>query len=48
MLGPAEDDFLRAYSSNARAVPDYPAAQAAAGAVLAVHCARLAGRPDEP
>ena len=44
MLGPAEDDFLRAYSSNAGALPDYPAAQAAAGAVLAVHCARLAGR----
>ena len=44
MLGPAEDDFLRAYSSSARARPDYPAAQAAAGAVLAVHCARLAGR----
>ena len=42
--GPTEDDFLRAYSSNARALPDYPAAQAAAGAVLAVHCARLAGR----
>jgi Periplasmic binding protein len=44
MLGPAEDDFLRAYSSNAMALPDYLAAQAAAGAVLAVHCARLAGR----
>ena len=40
MIGPAEDDFLRAYASTAGAVPDYPAA----GAVLAVHCARLAGR----
>src|SRR5262249_5074538 len=44
MLGSAEDDFLRTYSSNAGALPDYPAAQAAAGAVLAVHCARLTGR----
>jgi hypothetical protein len=43
MLGPAEDDFLRAYSGDAGALPDYPAAQAAAGAVLAVHCAKLAG-----
>src|SRR5438046_10629639 len=44
LLGPAEHDFLRAYSSNVGALPDYPAAQAAAGAVLAVQCARLAGR----
>jgi hypothetical protein len=44
MLGSAETDFLRAYSSNVGALPDYPAAQAAAGAVLAVQCARLAGR----
>jgi len=43
-LGPAENDFLRAFSGTAGALPDYPAAQAAAGAVLAVHCARLVGR----
>src|SRR6266700_2001284 len=40
LLGPAEDDFLRAYPGTA---PDYPAVQAAAGAMIAVHCARLAG-----
>jgi len=42
-LGPAEADFLAAYSALTGAVPDYPAVQAAAAAVLAVHCARLAG-----
>jgi hypothetical protein len=42
-LGPSEDDFLGAYASQAGALPDYPAAQAAAGAIVAVHCARLAG-----
>jgi hypothetical protein len=40
LLGPTEDDFLRAYGDPS---PDYPAAQAAAGAVLAVHCARQTG-----
>jgi hypothetical protein len=40
LLGPAEDDFLRAYPGT---TPDYPAVQAAAGAMIAVHCARLAG-----
>lgn len=39
-LGPAEHDFLRAYPGT---TPDYPAVQAAAGAMIAVHCARLAG-----
>ncbi len=43
LLGPAEQDFLSAYQANGSGLPDYPAAQAAAGAVLAVHCARLAG-----
>jgi hypothetical protein len=43
VLGPTEDDFLRAYSGNDGALPDYPATQAAAGAVLAVHSAKLAG-----
>jgi len=41
-LGPREDEFLRTYA-DAGAVPDYPAVQAAAAAVLAAHCARLAG-----
>src|SRR5712691_4383168 len=40
LLGPAEQEFLRAYPGT---TPDYPAVQAAAGAVIAVHCARLAG-----
>ena len=43
VLGPAEADFLAAYSALTGAVPDYPAVQAAAAAVLAVHCARLSG-----
>ncbi len=42
-LGPTEADFLATYSRLAGAAPDYPAAQAAAGAVLAAHCARSAG-----
>jgi ABC-type branched-subunit amino acid transport system substrate-binding protein len=42
-LGPAEADFITAYSKLTRTVPDYPAAQALAGAVLAAHCARQAG-----
>jgi hypothetical protein len=31
-LGPGEDEFVRAYSATAGTLPDYPAAQAAAGA----------------
>jgi ABC-type branched-subunit amino acid transport system substrate-binding protein len=42
-LGPGEDEFVRAYSAMAGTLPDYPAVQATAGAVLAVHCASLAG-----
>ena len=42
-LGPSEDDFLSAYADSGGALPDYPAAQAAAGAVIAAHCARRAG-----
>lgn len=42
-LSPGEDEFVRAYSAKTGAPPDYPAVQAAAGAVLAVHCAGLAG-----
>jgi hypothetical protein len=42
-LGPSEDDFLSAYADHVGMSPDYPAVQAAAGAVIAAHCARLAG-----
>ena len=42
-LGPSEDDFIRSYASDSGAVPDYPAAQAVAGAIIAAHCAELAG-----
>lgn len=42
-LGPGEDEFVRSYSAATGTVPDYPAVQAAAGAVLAVHCAQRAG-----
>jgi ABC-type branched-subunit amino acid transport system substrate-binding protein len=42
-LGPAEAAFLAACTARHPSVPDYPAAQAAAAAVIATHCARLAG-----
>jgi ABC-type branched-subunit amino acid transport system substrate-binding protein len=42
-LGPAEGAFLAAYAALSPAPPDYPAVQAAAGAVLAAHCARSVG-----
>ena len=42
-LGPSEDEFLRAYADHAGTLPDYPAVQAAAGAVIATHCAAIAG-----
>jgi Periplasmic binding protein len=42
-LGPSERDFLAAYRGIAGSWPDYPAVQAAAAAVLAVHSARVAG-----
>jgi hypothetical protein len=42
-LGPSEKAFLGAYPASAGMLPDYPAVQAAAGAVIATHCARLAG-----
>ena len=42
-LGPTEADFLLAYADATAGPPDYPAVQAAAGAVLAAHCARQAG-----
>jgi hypothetical protein len=42
-LGPNEQDFIAAYRRLTGTWPDYPAVQAAAGAVLAVHCAEIAG-----
>jgi ABC-type branched-subunit amino acid transport system substrate-binding protein len=42
-LGPSEDEFLGAYTDRVGVLPDYPAVQAAAGAMIAVHCANLAG-----
>jgi hypothetical protein len=39
-LGPGEAEFLAAFGATA---PDYPAVQAAATAIVATHCARLAG-----
>jgi hypothetical protein len=48
-LGPSEDDFVGAYAGPTGVPPDYPAVQAAAGAVIATHCTRLAGStsPDD-
>jgi ABC-type branched-subunit amino acid transport system substrate-binding protein len=43
LLGPSEEEFLHAYASVAGDIPDYPAVQAAAGASVAAHCARLTG-----
>jgi ABC-type branched-subunit amino acid transport system substrate-binding protein len=43
LLGPSEEEFMHAYASAGGGIPDYPAVQAAAGAVIASHCARLAG-----
>jgi hypothetical protein len=45
-LGPSEDEFIAAYLALAESRPDYPAVQAAAGAVLATRCAELAGSLD--
>lgn len=42
-LGPTEAAFLAACAARYPRVPDYPAVQAAAAAVIATHCARLAG-----
>jgi hypothetical protein len=41
--GPAESDFLMTYADKNGSRPDYPAVQAAAGAVVALRCAELAG-----
>jgi hypothetical protein len=42
-LGPYEGSFTTGYLARTGSHPDYPAAQALAGAVIAVHCAKLAG-----
>jgi Periplasmic binding protein len=42
-LGPFEHEFLGAYTRRLGTLPDYPAVQAVAGAVIATHCARQAG-----
>lgn len=43
LLGPSEQEFLRACTAGGGSLPDYPAAQAAAGAIIAAECARQAG-----
>jgi hypothetical protein len=43
LLGPQEEEFVHRCAVNGLEQPDYPAAQAAAAAVIAAHCARLAG-----
>lgn len=42
-LGPAESEFIEAYRRKTNSLPDYPAIQAAAAALLAIHCVELAG-----
>jgi hypothetical protein len=42
-LGPSEASFMAAWSAVHPGFPDYPAVQAVASAVLAVHCARTGG-----
>jgi hypothetical protein len=42
-LGPSEEDFIRAYAGESDDSPDYPAVQVVAGAIIATHCAELAG-----
>jgi ABC-type branched-subunit amino acid transport system substrate-binding protein len=45
-VGPAEEQFIEAYRSLTGSAPDYPAAQAAAAAALAIHCIEAAGSTD--
>jgi Periplasmic binding protein len=45
-LGPTEAEFLATCTARTSTPLDYPAAQAVAAAVLAVHCADLAGATD--
>ncbi|HEX5406386.1 MAG TPA: ABC transporter substrate-binding protein [Pseudonocardiaceae bacterium] len=43
LLGPTEHGFVEEYRKLANEVPDYPAVQAIAAAVIAVHCVVQAG-----
>jgi hypothetical protein len=45
-VGPSEAEFLTACSRRTPHPPDYPATQAAAAAVLATHCATVAGSSE--
>jgi hypothetical protein len=47
-VGPSEERFLEEYRRLAGSLPDYPAAQAAASAALAVHCVDVAGSVELP
>lgn len=42
-VGIGEPDFLAAYQDRAGTLPDYPAVQAVAAAIIATHCAKAAG-----
>ncbi|MEQ4715674.1 ABC transporter substrate-binding protein [Nonomuraea sp. B19D2] len=42
-VGISERDFLAAYHDRAGEPPDYPAVQAVAAAIIAIHCAERAG-----
>ncbi|MEV1167229.1 ABC transporter substrate-binding protein [Nonomuraea sp. NPDC049784] len=42
-VGISEGDFLAAYRDRAGKLPDYPAVQAVAAAIIATHCAERAG-----
>jgi ABC-type branched-subunit amino acid transport system substrate-binding protein len=46
LLGPREEEFLRACAASGSGLPDYPAAQAAAGAIIAANCASVARSAD--
>jgi ABC-type branched-subunit amino acid transport system substrate-binding protein len=43
LIGPQEVEFIHHCAAGGLVQPDYPAAQAAAAAMIAAHCARLAG-----
>lgn len=45
-LGPPQGEFVGAYRRIMGSWPDYPAVQAGAAAVLAIHCAHSAGSVD--
>ena len=45
-LGPTEGAFIESYVRLTGTIPDYPAVQAAACAVIATHCARVTGATD--